>query len=261
MSLKVFGICSKDSNAMKSDNPNSGFYEATTSRTIDSSSQSPNRNQGGMVVVEGSGTRPSHNGDGYKESEVMYTLNTVEQHSVAYGIGRPAMNQSYNAKFSFQIENELEPTIVAAGANGVAQPVYTTNKASFHTQVKEDIAATLVATDAIDPPNVLPPPYYIVRKLTPTECARLQGFPSWWGQNLEINTPTDDDVKYWQGVFDDWKSVTSPNSKSKTPKQIKKWLCNPHSDSAEYKMWGNRVALPCVAFVLSGIAHYANITT
>ena len=89
----------------------------------------------------------------------------------------------------------------------------------------------------------------------------MQGFPSWWGQNLEINTPTDDDVKYWQGVFDDWKSVTSPNSKSKTPKQIKKWLCNPHSDSAEYKMWGNGVALPCVAFVLSGIAHYANITT
>lgn len=28
---------------------------------------------------------------------------------------------------------------------------------------------------------------------------------------------------------------------------------NPHSDSAEYKLWGNGVALPCVYFVLSGI--------
>ena len=36
-------------------------------------------------------------------------------------------------------------------------------------------------------------------------------------------------------------------------KQIEKWLKNPYSDSAAYKMWGNGVALPCVYFVLSGI--------
>lgn len=36
-------------------------------------------------------------------------------------------------------------------------------------------------------------------------------------------------------------------------KQIAKWLRDPHSDAAEYKMWGNGVALPCVVFVLSGI--------
>ena len=45
--------------------------------------------------------------------------------------------------------------------------------------------------------------------------------------------------------------------KSKTKKQIVKWLKNPHSDSAEYKMWGNGVALPNVVFVLSGIVYYA----
>ena len=28
LAVKVYGICSKDSNAMKSDNPKSGFYEA-----------------------------------------------------------------------------------------------------------------------------------------------------------------------------------------------------------------------------------------
>ena len=42
-------------------------------------------------------------------------------------------------------------------------------------------------------------------------------------------------------------------SKPKSRNQIIKWLKNPHSDSAEYKMWGNGVALPCVFFVLSGI--------
>ena len=48
---KVYGICSKDSNAMKSDNPNSGFYEADTSRTIDGNGGNPSCNQGGMAVV------------------------------------------------------------------------------------------------------------------------------------------------------------------------------------------------------------------
>ncbi len=102
---KAYGICSKHSNSMMSDNPNSGFYEADTSRTIDTSNQSPCKNQGGMVVVEGNGSRPSHHGDGYKESETMYTLNCTENHAVSYGIGRPAMNQSYNARFSFQIND------------------------------------------------------------------------------------------------------------------------------------------------------------
>ena len=41
-----------------------------------------------------------------------------------------------------------------------------------------------------------------------------------------------------------------------TEKQILKWLKQPHSDAAEYKLWGNGVALPCVFFVLAGIVYY-----
>ena len=37
-----------------------------------------------MVVIEGNGSRESHHGDGYREADVMYSLNTVEQHAVAY---------------------------------------------------------------------------------------------------------------------------------------------------------------------------------
>lgn len=48
---KAYGIYGKYSNSMLSNNPNSGFYEAETSRTIDTSNQSPCKNQGGMVVV------------------------------------------------------------------------------------------------------------------------------------------------------------------------------------------------------------------
>ena len=187
----AFGVCSKNSNSMKSDNPKSGFYEADTSRTLDANGGNPTCNQGGIAVIEGNGTRPSHKGDGYKESDVMYTLNATEQHAVAFadvhatlsandgpkgpssqmmgnpeenfvaepsfGIGRPAMNQGYNAKFSFQIEEEVEPTLVAAGASGVAHPVYCTSKSSFHTSAEENMAGTLVASDYKDPPIVNEP--------------------------------------------------------------------------------------------------------
>lgn len=252
----AYGICSKDSNSMKSANPNSGFYEATTSRCLDGNGGNPSCNQGGMAVIEGNGTRPSHKGDGYKESDVMYTLNATEQHAVAYGIGRPAMNQGYNAKFSFQIEEEVEPTIVAAGASGVAHPVYSSSKASFFTSAEEEMANTLVATDYKDPP-IVNVPRYIVRRLTPTECARLQGFPDWWCDGLETENPTDEDIAIWREIFQTHAEAMGKKTKPKSDNQIRKWLQSPHSDSAEYKMWGNGVALPNVVFVLSGIAYYA----
>jgi hypothetical protein len=78
----VYGLCSDGSNAMKSSNPHSGIYEAETTRTLDNNGGNPACNQGGMIVLEGNGQRDSHKGDGYKESETMYTLNTVEQHGV-----------------------------------------------------------------------------------------------------------------------------------------------------------------------------------
>ena len=292
----AFGICSKHSNSMLSDNPNSGFYEADTSRTIDTSNQSPCKNQGGMVVVEGNGSRPSHHGDGYKEAETMYTLNTTENHGVAYGIGRPAFNQGYNALYSFQIEEETAPTMVAKGPGAVAAPVYSTSKASYHTLPEEEIANTLVASDYKDPPTAAHSFYpqmkaesqcfstevantlvngtnpghhngvlqltdvdYIVRRLTPSECAKLQGFPSWWCKGLENPEPTEADIDEWEQIFEIFRQAVSPDTKPKTRKAIEKFLKNPHSDSAEYRLWGNGISLPVVWFVLAGIRYYTEL--
>lgn len=97
-------------------------------------------------------------------------------------------------------------------------------------------------------------PKYTVRKLTPVECARLQGFPDWWCADLETENPTDEEMDFWRDVFETHRKIVTGAKKPKTDKQIIKWLKNPHSDSAEYKMWGNGVALPNVIFVLSGIA-------
>ena len=41
--------------------------------------------------------------------------------------------------------------------------------------------------------------------------------------------------------------------KPKSRKQIIKWLRQPYSVAAEYMLWGNGVALPCVCFALRGI--------
>lgn len=292
---QVYGICSKDSNSMKSDNPNSGFYKAETSRTIDTSNQSPCKNQGGIAVVSIQGSmigRKDENGpqgDGINE-DVSFTLNATDKHAVAYGIDRAAFNQGQNAKYSFAVETEKQPTMVAKGPGAVATPTYSSSKASFFTKVQEEKANTLVATDYKDPPivndnssygfypqmkaecvtftkeksgcivNGTNPGFqngvlessYIVRRLTPTECARLQGFPDWWCSNLETENPTSEELAFWRGVFKTYAEING--TKVKYDKQIIKWLKNPHSDSAEYKMWGNGVALPCVCFVLSRIA-------
>ena len=261
--LEPFGISAKDSNAMKSPNPHSGIYRAKTARTVDCNGGNPACNQGGIAVVcvepaiciQGSMIgRQEQNGpvgSGLNE-EKSFTLNTIDRHAVysmtmgptpkigkekssallsrdfkdppvvtdpSFGIGRDAFNQGKNAKYKPAIEEELQPTIIAKGPGAVA-----VSKAN-----------------------------YTIRRLTPTECARLQGFPDWWCRGLGIEKPTSEEVYFWYKVFETYRKVIG-TGKPKTEKQIRTWLQNPHSDSAEYKLWGNGVALPCVFFVLAGIA-------
>ena len=189
---------------MMSDNPKSGFYEAETSRTLDGNGGNPTCNQGGMAVValEGNGARPSQKGSGYSNEGVSFTLNATEQHAVAYGIDRATYNMGQKAKFGIAVEEEVEPTIVAKGPGAVGQPVYHSSKNSFHTNFTDEaVSDTLVATDYTDPPTVSGEPDYIVRRLTPTECARLQGFPDWWCDDLGTEKPTDEEMYFWYKVF------------------------------------------------------------
>ncbi|MFR7894128.1 MAG: DNA cytosine methyltransferase [Dysosmobacter sp.] len=115
----------------------------------------------------------------------------------------------------------------------------------------EETSPTLMARDYKDPTAVNSG--YTVRRLTPTECARLQGFPDWWCAGLETPEPTREDIAFWTEVWETHRRAVNPSVKPKTERQIVKWLKAPYSDAAEYKMWGNGVALPCVWFVLSGI--------
>lgn len=260
----AYGICAKDSNSMRSYNPKSGFYEANTSRCLDQNGGNPNCNQGGIAVVSVQGSmigRKDENGpqgDGINE-DVSFTLNTIDRHAVAYGIDRAAFNQGKNVQYGFAVEEETQPTMVAKGPGAVAAPTFSSSKASFFTSAEEELANTLVATDWKDPPVVNDMDAdleYIVRRLTPTECARLQGFPDWWCDGLGTKVPSEEELQTWMDIFETWRLIEGKSSKPKTKKQVFKWLQNPHSDSAEYKMWGNGVALPNVCFVLSGIVYY-----
>ena len=120
-----------------------------------------------------------------------------------------------------------------------------------YVQVEEEKTPALLSRDYKDPTAVNSG--YTVRRLTPTECARLQGFPDWWCVGLDTPEPTVEDVAFWTEVWETHRRICNPSVKPKTERQIVKWLQAPHSDAAEYKMWGNGVALPCVWFVLSGI--------
>ena len=266
LAVKVYGICSKQSHAMQSDNPHSGFYEADTSRCLDRSGGNPSCNQGGMAVVAVQGStigRSDKNGpqgSGVNE-DVSFTLDATDRHAVAYGIDRATYNMGRNAKFGITVETEIEPTMVSKGPGAVGQPIYHSSKSSFHTNfTDDDVTETLVSTDFKDPPTVSKEPDYIVRRLTPTECARLQGFPDWWCDALGTDGPTEDEIEFWTEVFETHRKVMGTSPKPKSRNQIVKWLKDPHSDSAEYKMWGNGVALPNVCFVLSGIVYYAQLS-
>ena len=296
--VQAYGICSRDSNAMKSDNPHSGFYEAETSRTLDANGGNPGCNQGGIAVVEPEGMSAFHINQRDevidlqgKSGALMATRNMQMQTFVLQGsmIGRDDKNGPQGSG----INEDVSFTLDATDRHAVAQPTYCTSKNSHFTRAEKELANTLVATDYKDPPVIndvqtasgkevfgtlsasmgskqwlgnqeafsgdyhIVEPEYIVRRLTPTECARLQGFPDWWCSGLGTEEPAEDEMSFWREVFETHRRIAGTSTKPKTDKQIIKWLKNPHSDSAEYKMWGNGVALPNVCFVLSGIVYYA----
>lgn len=126
-----------------------------------------------------------------------------------------------------------------------------------YTQIAEERSPTLTARDFKSPSVVNRG--YSVRRLTATECARLQGFPDWWCSGLETPEPIETDITFWTEVWETRLRVAGRSTRPKSRNQVIKWLKDPYSEAAEYTMWGNGVALPCVFFVLSGIVWAAQL--
>ena len=165
-------------------------------------------------------------------------------------------NHSQDTRYTGPLDTS--PTVSSTyGTGGNNQPFVVTASITYamtmcgFPQVSKEQAPTLLARDFKDPTAVNRA--YTVRRLTPTECARLQGFPDWWCAGLETPEPTEADIAFWAEVWETHRRIIGTTIKPKTRNQIVSWLQSPHSDSAEYKMWGNGVALPNVFFVLAGI--------
>lgn len=101
--------------------------------------------------------------------------------------------------------------------------------------------------------------HYIVRRLTPTECARLQGFPDKWGHPNKKEDFTEEEYKFWLEVRNTYAKINGKSEKEYTKAQMLTWYSKLHTDSAEYKMWGNGIALPNALYVMQGIAAEAEI--
>lgn len=233
--------------------------------------------QGNMI---GRSDKNGPQGSGINE-DVSFTLNTTDQHAVCTEVyhcaseiekspilkardykdphvvafDRAYFNQGQNAQYDPQFfEDGTVPTLVARGPSGVCHGTYWNG---------DQVAGTLSCRNAGGQQRMPDKDHfqaiiqnYIVRRLTPLECARLQGFPDWWTANLGTKEEdiTEEMMTFWRNVFETHRKIVTGASKPKTDKQIKKWLMDPDSDSAEYKMWGNGVALPCVLYVMEGIA-------
>ena len=300
---KCYGVCSKASHSMMSDNPQSGFYEAETSRTLDRSGGDPTCNQGGICVVEPIAFTQNQRDEvrdlGEKSAALAAEPGMKQQTFVLQGnmIGR----KDENGPQGDGVNEDVCFTLDATDRHAVCAPedVYAMTTGSYM-QVAKEVAPTLMARDYKDPTTIAPAPHlnegvmgtvatgahpsgfngqdafndglvidnpeaqptpvtYTVRRLTPTECARLQGFPDWWCRDLGTENPTEEELAFWADVFETHRKIVTHAKKPKTEKQIRKWLADPYTDSAEYRIWGNGICLANAFFVLAGIAWCAGL--
>lgn len=93
---------------------------------------------------------------------------------------------------------------------------------------------------------------YIIRRLTPLECSRLQGLPDDFADVPAYEDVSDGELDFWREVWAEWAEINGKNPK--TDKQIRKWLQAPISESNQYQIYGNGIALPQWVWVLGRIS-------
>lgn len=253
----AYSFDSLASNSMKSSNPHSVCREVEIAKTLDTSLPDPAKNQGGIAIVEPTfciqgntidrADTAGANGTGVKE-DVCYTLNTIDRPAVAFALD--CRNMTAN--------EELSATLQAKSNGGQSlnyiNPVCYAATTEPNMVICDDCSPAIRSRDYKDPNIVCydargngdgktSPTMtgdhngritdytsviiekitrWIVRRLTPTECERLQGYPDGWT-----------DLGEWV------------DSRGKAHKA---------ADSPRYKALGNSIALPQWYYVLGGIS-------
>ncbi len=179
-SAVAFSLDSKESNSMKSANPHSGCRETEVARTIDTTSPDPSKNQGGIAILQ---------------ETICIAGNTIDREPENGGNG-------------LGCQPDISYTITTSDRHAVCEPYQEVVGALCRGDEKG------IGSQYVSQNKCIVERRNLIRRLTPLECERLQGFPDGW--------------------------TLIPGA----------------SDSARYKALGNSVAIPCVDFVLRGIAYF-----
>ena len=187
------------------------------------------------------------------------TVYSVENHpaEVAYSFD-PGASRDVGVLFIEECNKTLTNGTCPGHHDGVvvARPIHSMTTGDYM-QVNEEKTATLLARDYKDPTCVefFDPKErkYIVRRLTPTECARLQGFPDKWGHIEPKTELTDEEYRFWLNVRKTHDAINDRAVKDYNEKQMLTYYNKLWTDSSEYKMWGNGIALNCALYVMEGI--------
>ncbi len=202
------------------------------------------------------------------EVEKSATLRASVIPSTVYAIDRAAFNQGKNAKYDFEItENGINPTLVAKGPSAVCYNIGADQSIGmlpdnpysgiYETDVTRTLdgnggnpacnqGVTVIVQELID---------WIVRRLTPRECERLQGYPDDWTVLPKINDMSEADYLFFRDVFCTYRAINGKRVKKlPTKEQIIKWYNKLDKDSPRYRALGNSLAIPCALRVLDGIA-------
>ena len=213
----AYSINPLSSNSMKSANPYSGFNETGVSKTLDCSDANPTKNQGGLVIVQpipiqdktgtlSSGAHAgSYNGqDAY--NDMLVRCRVFDARGNGNGKIVPTITGDHESRITDYTAIVTEPEDCLTPWDNQARRIYSENGTfpalAAREKAGQNQQSVLTETEI----------RWIVRRLTPTECERLQGYPDGWT-----------DIGEW---------VDTKGKKHKP------------TDSPRYKALGNSIALP-----------------
>jgi DNA (cytosine-5)-methyltransferase 1 len=184
------------------------------------------------------------NGKGVKE-DVCYTLNTIDRPAVAYAMQAFGKYTETEIGSAMKARDYKNPQAVCCGVD--CRNMNETPEVYPTLQAKSNGGQSLNYSGAVRI-------RYIVRRLTPTECARLQGFADRWAVPISKDNFTDEEYAFWLNVRNTHAEINGKATKQYTKEQMLKWYNGLHTDSSEYKLWGNGIALPTALYIMQGIS-------
>ena len=200
------------------------------------------------------------NGSGVR-ADASFTLNTVDRHAVAYDARNHRVNGEVSGTLQAKGEggwslNYINPVLQSTDGKMAAF-----REQSYDNYVEDGVAGTIKKSGGalgagsetiVREKNQTPD--WVVRRLIPLECGRLQGFPDGWAEIAPLTLL--DELPFWREVY-----ARDCEIKGKRPSQkimransresdwaLMRWHDGLHSMAAEYAMWGNGMALPNALF-------------